>query len=62
VTPESATVKITDRARAVLALDDELSIVLNAIESELRRHTVALGSLTAKRVTLEASIQKLGEL
>lgn len=53
-------VKITDNARAVLALSDELAAVDDLFERECRRHKEALALLEVRRAALKDAILKIG--
>lgn len=53
-------VKITDRARAVLAFSDEIARVEKEIKEEQARHGRAMDVLHTKRRALEQSIFQLG--
>lgn len=56
-----AIVQITDRARAVLAIGEELDAVEDAIAAECRRHHRAMQALSAKQAALESAILKLSQ-
>lgn len=51
---------ITTQARAIVALDDELRVVLQEIEEENRRHSTAIERLHQRGRALEDTILKLG--
>lgn len=55
-------VSITDRARAVLALDSELSKVIRDIEDEKKRHNAKMEALLNVEQGIENAIFKLGGL
>ena len=57
---DSAIVKITDRARAVLALSDELAAVIREIEQEKARHNQTMEVLLTKEQALEQAIHRFG--
>lgn len=54
-----AIVEITDRARAVVAIGDELEALQVSIRAERQRHQKAMLALTARQSALEDAIVKL---
>lgn len=52
-------VKITERARGILAFEEELSRVVDEIEAEKARYARKMEVLTTKRMALEQGIYRL---
>lgn len=70
---DGAIVKITDRARGILAMDAELQLVQQRITNELEQHAItisaererhdrAMAALQEQRVALEQAIFRLGAI